>query len=113
MFEDNVKAIVELLKEHKGGDVVLLDVRQMLDWTDYFIIATGASSAHLDGMERHIKEFCDERKIDILRKSRKLNPEDEWRLIDLGSAVIHLFSKETRDFYELERLWASQSSKSS
>jgi len=113
MLEDNVKAIGELLENHKGGDVVIMDVRQMLDWTDYFIIATAASSAHMDGMERHIKEFCDERKIDILRKSRKPSSEDEWRLIDLGAVIIHLFSKETRDFYELERLWASQSSKSS
>jgi ribosome-associated protein len=113
MFEDNVKAISELLKEHRGGDVVILDVRRMIDWTDYFIVATGTSSAHLDGLERGIKEFCGEKKIDILRKSRRTDAEDEWRLIDLGEAVIHLFSKQARDFYELERLWASQSSKSS
>ena len=113
MFEDNAKAIGELLKDHKGEDVVILDVRQMLDWTDFFIIATCTSSAHLDGMERNIKEFCAERQIDILRKSRKFSQEDGWRLIDLGEAVIHLFNRETRDFYELERLWGSQSSKSS
>jgi ribosome-associated protein len=112
-------ALGELLREHKGADVAVLDVRPLSDWTDFFVIATASSNTHLDGLERHIKEYCRSRDMEILRKSKKPPAEDdEWRLIDLGRIVVHLMSKQARDFYELERLWttappAPHSSKSS
>ncbi|MDR0456943.1 MAG: ribosome silencing factor [Treponema sp.] len=99
-----------LLREHKGADVQVLDLREMAAWTDFFVIATASSNAHLDGLERHIKEFCREKEIEILRRSRKpagaQAPPDEWRIIDLGSTVIHLMSQKARDFYDLERLYS-------
>ena len=98
----------ELLQEHKGQDVSVLDLREMNGWTDFFVIATVSSNTHMDGLERHIKEFCREKEIEILGKSRRPESgDDEWRLIDLGQAVVHLMSKTARDFYELERLWAA------
>jgi ribosome-associated protein len=106
------EALSGLLQEHKGGDVLVLDLRKMGGaWTDFFVIATATSNTHLDGMERHIKEFCNERGIEILRRSRKptvgmQGQEDEWRIIDLGSTVIHLMSRRAREFYELERLYS-------
>jgi ribosome-associated protein len=101
-------SIGDLLKDHRADDVLVLDLRQMNIWTDFFIIATTTSNAHMDGLERHIKEFCLERNIEIIRKSPKPKAEnDEWRLIDLGVMVIHLMSRQTRNFYELERLWAA------
>jgi ribosome-associated protein len=100
-------ALGDMLREHKGGDIVVLDLREQATWTDFFVIATATSNTHLDGMERHIKGFCDEREIRILRRSRKPSDcEDEWRIIDLGSIVIHLMSRKARDFYELERLYS-------
>ena len=102
-------AIGDLLREHNGADVVVLELPEPAAWTDFFVIATVTSSTHLDGLERHIKEFCWEREIDILRQSRKPNvfsgQEDEWRIIDLGSTVIHLMSHKARAFYDLERLY--------
>jgi ribosome-associated protein len=60
----------------------------------------------MDGLERHIMEFCRKNDIEIFGKSRKPESgDDEWRIIDLGFLVIHLMSKSARDFYELERLW--------
>ena len=106
-FEKLVRDLGGLLQDHKGADVLVLDIRQINDWTDFFVIATAASNTHLDGLERHVKEFCSERNIEILRKSRRPAAEDGWRLIDLGRAVVHLMSAQARDFYELERLWSS------
>jgi ribosome-associated protein len=106
-MEDTLQVIdtlKELLCEHKGQDVTVLDLRQINNWTDFFIIATVSSRAHMDGLDRHIKDFCHENKIEILGRSQK-NTEDDWRLIDLGRAVIHLMTQSARDFYELERLW--------
>jgi len=105
------EALGSLLREHKGDNVLVLDLRKMNAWTDFFVIATASSNTHLDGLERHIKEFCGERGIEILRRSRKPGAshgaqEDEWRIIDLGSAVIHLMSRRAREFYDLERLYS-------
>ena len=98
-------ALGDLLLEHRGGEVTVLDIREQNSWTDFFIIATVTSSTHLDGLERHIKEFCDERELQILRRSRKpAGQEEEWRIIDLGPIVIHLMTGRARSFYELERL---------
>jgi ribosome-associated protein len=96
----------ELLKEHKGQNVSVLDLHSFNAWTDYFIIATVSSNTHMDGLERHIKVFCRERDMEILGSSRKSHDE-QWRLIDLGGIVIHLMTSVAREFYELDRLWAS------
>ena len=99
------QGIAELLKQHKGENVLILDLRNPGDWTDFFIIATANSETHLDGLQRHIKTFCKEKGIDILRQSMR-QIKDEWRIIDLGTTIIHLMSKTTRDFYDLERLYS-------
>jgi len=100
-----VSELGELLREHNGQDVSVLDLRGINNWTDFFIIATCTSRTHMDGLDRHIKEFCREKKIDILGRSRK-STDDDWRLIDLGWIIIHLMTGRVREFYELERLWA-------
>jgi len=102
----NTAAVLgELLRDHRGGDVRVMDLRELGAWTDFFVIATSSSGTHMDGLDRHIKEFCEERGIDILRRSRKPEGEDEWRIIDLGPIVIHLMNNKARAFYDLERLY--------
>jgi ribosome-associated protein len=108
----NAAVLGELLQEHKGQDVSVLDLRGVIDWTDFFIIATASSKTHMDGLERHVKDDCREKGIEIMgssgfKKSKTI--DDEWRLIDLGWAVIHLMNKQARDFYELEKLWRTVS----
>jgi len=95
----------DLLREHNGQDVCVLDLRGINNWTDFFIVATCTSKTHIDGLDKHLRDFCRERKIDILGCSRK-STDDEWRLIDLGWIIVHLMTKQVREFYELERLWA-------
>ena len=97
----------KLLAAHNGGDVVVMDMRQLNFWTDFFVIATVTSSTHLSGLDRHIKEFVRENNMEIIRRSRKPDIEDEWSLIDLGNIVIHLMTARARSFFELERLWSS------
>jgi len=104
---DKVKMLGELLFDHKGQDVITLDLRKAGVWTDFFIIATVSSNTHMDGLDRHIKELCRDKEIEILRRSRKPeNMDDEWRIIDLGTIVIHLMSSRARSFYDLERLYS-------
>ena len=102
----------KLLDEHRGMDVLVMDMRPLNYWTDYFIIATVTSNTHLMGLERHIKDFAGENEMEILHRSRRpdTNAEqrnDEWCLIDLGNIVVHLMTANTRSFFELERLWGT------
>jgi len=100
-------SIGRLLTEHKGTDVIIMDMRPLNFWTDFFIITTITSRVHLNGLERHIKEFTAENDLPM-RSYRSADKEsDEWHLVDLGDIVIHLMTEKTRDFYELENLWSS------
>ena len=100
-------ALAELLVEHQAEATVVLDVRRQSGWTDYFVIATTRSHAHLRGVLRHLdialrRMGGRERPGHSLRRA----PDDSgWVLVDLGSVVIHLMTEEQRRFYELERLW--------
>jgi ribosome-associated protein len=112
-MEDMLQAINEhaafistLLQEHNGQNVSVLDLRGINNWTDFFIIATATSKTHIDGLEKHIKEFCHEKQIEIFGSSRR-DSDDEWRLLDLGTIIIHLMTSGVREFYELEKLWAN------
>jgi ribosome-associated protein len=96
-----------LLAEHKGNDVVILDLRGLDAWTDFFVIAGVTSGTHMSGLERQVKEFAQDKGIEILRKSaKKAAIDEEWKLIDLGTLVVHLMTEKARSFYELERLWS-------
>jgi ribosome-associated protein len=91
-----------------------MDLRRTNGWTDFFVIATVNSGTHTQGLERHIKDFCRERRFDILRisprpRGEQAASEDGWRIIDLGFAAVHLMTSKTRSFYELERLWSAGS----
>ncbi len=95
------------LADHKGKDVVVIDLRGFNAWTDFFVITGVTSAAHMQGLERRVKEFCLEKGAEILRKSSgKAAIDEDWKLIDLGSVVVHLMTDKARSFYELERLWS-------
>jgi ribosome-associated protein len=102
---EKARSLGALIQEHQGREVLVLDLRELNSWTDFFIIATVTSGAHVQGLQRHIKEFTAQEGIEILRHRRKAPADDQWNLVDLGSIVIHLMSAQARDFYELERLW--------
>ncbi|MCL1927266.1 MAG: RsfS/YbeB/iojap family protein [Treponema sp.] len=120
---EDVISICKLLEEHKGDDVVALDLRKLNLWTDFFIISTVSSNAHLQGLQRHVKEYAGEQGFNVQRQTRRegnaVNNNSHgftdgasfagggWNLIDMGTVVIHLMTIQSREFYELEALWSS------
>jgi ribosome-associated protein len=95
-----------LLKEHKGGDVALIDLRPLSIWTDFFIVVTVTSGAHLSGLQRRVTEFANENKLPVLHGYKKSKLGNGWDICDLGFIVIHLMTESSRSFYELENLWS-------
>lgn len=115
--KEHVIEIATLLDDHKGLDTVALYIGDQSSFTDYFIITTVTSHAHLKGLYRELRIYLQENGIVPLHKTKGFN-EENWVLIDCGNFVIHLMDSEMREFYELERLWFAgekvfQSSKSS
>jgi len=90
--------------EHRGQDIVILDMRELTTFFDFFVIATGTSRRQLHAMSEHIDEAlaqCGARRLGIEGFG-----ESRWILLDYGDVVVHLFDEETREFYALEDLWA-------
>ncbi|MBI5611988.1 MAG: ribosome silencing factor [Gammaproteobacteria bacterium] len=92
------------LVDAKGQDIRVLDVRKVAGFTDYMVIASGTSSRHVATLAEKV--------VDKLR-ARGLKPIGlegkefgEWVLIDFGDVVTHVMHPQTRDFYNLEKLWA-------
>ncbi len=104
---DETKAleIAQLMEDYKGQDVTVLDVSGLNSWTDYFVIVTITSGAHWQGLYKQIKDYIAENDMQVHVTSNKSPQGDDWNLIDLGTVVVHLMSKDARDFYELEKLW--------
>jgi ribosome-associated protein len=99
-------AIVEGMQENKAKDIVVLDLREIHNAVcDYFVICSGESSTQVDGISssvlRHARKELSERPYSVEGQSNR-----EWILLDYVSVVAHVFYKETRNFYELEDLWA-------
>ncbi|MCL1815885.1 MAG: ribosome silencing factor [Treponema sp.] len=109
LSETEVRALCTLLEEHKGDDVIALDLRGLHSWTDFFIIATVSSGTHLQGLQRHISDYAIQKGFSVLRSCRRNDESGGWKLLDLGAAVIHLMTAQIREFYELEELWSSAS----
>ena len=113
----NALEMGKLLADHNGLNVVVMDMRSLNFWTDFFIIATVTSNTHLSGLERHIKDYTREKGMEILHRSKRPDKKidlasselssEEWSLLDLGGIVIHLMTAKIRNFFELERLWSA------
>jgi ribosome-associated protein len=98
-------AVAKLLEEHRGEDVLVLDVAESAGWTDYFVIATVGSGARRRGVLRAVSAYLETRDIPPLNRRRHPEEAEGWVLLDCGRLVIHLMDPEHRAFYELEKLW--------
>jgi len=96
---------VEALQEKQAQDVVLLELKEVAGFTDYFLISTGTSSRQVQAIADEV-----ERRLSLggLRPAHVEGYNHaEWILMDYVDFVIHIFSEKARAFYDLERLWRS------
>ena len=104
-LEEKVLELAKILEDGKGENVCVIDVSGINSWTDYFIIVTANSGSLAHGLYKNIKDFTKENDLQIYVPHRKNPSGDDWILVDMGAIVVHLMSKEARDFYDLEILW--------
>ncbi len=101
---DKARQAARFLSDHKGEETVLLDVSEASGWTDFFIITTVRSAGHMRGLVKELRTLLGDLDLPMFRGS-KGGIDEGWELIDCGEMVIHLMSKEYREFYDLEHLW--------
>jgi len=101
-----MQAVLELkdaLDKKFGQDIVVMDLRGVTTVADFFVIATGGSTPQLQALADTTEEVM--KKHEIPMKHAEGIRSGEWVLLDFGGIIVHLFDKESRQFYMLERVW--------
>ena len=98
-------AAARTASENQGRDIVVLDLRAVTPVFDFFVIASGTSRRQLHAMSEEIDHKLED-DLDDKRMGIEGYRESRWILLDYGSVVIHLFDDETREYYDIENLWA-------
>ncbi len=98
-----VKNVVEALEDKKAEEITVIDIKGVSTIADYFIIANGTNSNQLLAMKDAVDEAMYKENIHV--KQVEGNNNSTWILMDYQDIIIHLFSKEDRLFYDLERIW--------
>lgn len=102
-----LKEIIHVVDEMKGEDISILDFTDIENsFSDYFVICTGSSNTHVSAIAGKLEKD--------IRKSQKSRPihiegilNSQWVLLDYVNVIIHIFTKQTRDLYNIESLWGN------
>ena len=103
-LEDLRKIVVDALEELKAQDIKVLDVRGVASFTDLMIVAGGTSTRHVKAVADKVVEKAGQAGIKPLGVEGER--EAEWVLVDLNDIIVHVMLPQTRDFYNLEKLWS-------
>jgi len=101
--EEVLQTVVQAAHKKKALDIRVLDVRGLSMVTDYFVICSGNSRTQVEAIADAIQEDLEPLGITIFSLEGK--KEGRWVLMDLGDIVVHIFHRDDREFYQLERLW--------
>ena len=94
------KKIMTILEEKKATDILALDISEISTLADYFILASAENVRQLDALEDAVEENI------RLEVNKEGESSSGWILMDYRDIVVHLFTKEQRAFYDLEKIWS-------
>jgi len=93
------------LDSKKAQNIRIFDVRGLSSVTEFYIVATGTSAPHLKSLVAEIQNHM--KKLGITQYRSSGEPESGWIVADYVHAVVHVFSTEAREYYAIEKLWAT------
>ena len=96
--------VVEVASDKLAEDIVMLDLRQVAPFADYFVIMSAESSRQIEALAEDLAQALKEAQIQPYH--REGTPASGWVLLDFSDVIIHIFGPEQREFYRLERLWS-------
>ena len=94
---------VEALEDLKAVDIRVMDVRELTTVTDYMVVASGRSERQVRSLADHV--ISQAKEAGFVPLGTEGHDTGEWVLVDLGDAVVHVMNPETRELYQLEKLW--------
>jgi len=98
-----IRRVTAFLDEKKAENIVVLDLRELANIADCFVIATGANKPHIkalnDGLQRMFKD------AGFKGYHKTGTPESGWMIMEYRGVMVHIFERELREFYDLEKLW--------
>ena len=97
------KLAVQILEDKKGEDVSVLDIRDVTVIADYFVLATGGNPSQIEAMTEAVEEAFYREGLEA--RNKEGYQSKSWVLMDYGDVIIHIFDRENRVFYDLERIW--------
>lgn len=102
-IENLIEIATEAIDDKRGEDISVLDVREKTSIADYFVIASGSSTIQVGAIAGEVEDKLFENGYEILNKNGY--ETSRWILLDYGDVIIHIFHKDERGYYDLERLW--------
>jgi len=102
--EEIAEAIAEFASDRKAVDIVQLDLREIIGYTDYFVICSGRTGRQTKAIHDAIHEGM-KREHGLLPRRVEGVAGSQWILMDYLDVVVHVFTPETREYYRLEQLW--------
>jgi len=96
--------LARALDAKKAQDIRILAVEDLTTVTDYFVIATGTSTTHVGALADEAEFQLERQGVRVLRTEG--HDGKRWVLLDYGSVIVHVFTREAHDYYDLEHLWA-------
>lgn len=106
-ISQRAKRIAEILDSKKAQDIVILHVTDMTIISDYFVVASAPNVSHVQTLAEEVQfKMREDEGTSPLRTEGER--EGRWIVIDYGDVLVHIFHKEEREFYQLERLWKTE-----
>lgn len=102
-LKEMARIAYDALSDKKGEDIKIIDITGVSVLADYFIIATGNSDSQVNALVDNVEEEL--HKAGYPLKQREGRANSSWILLDFGDIIVHVFDKENRLFYDLERIW--------
>ena len=102
--DPEVQLAVRCAADKKALDIRVLDLRQIASFTEYFVVASGANQRQVQAIADEIAEQLKKQLTSRPSRVEGYN-SGEWVLLDFGDFIVHVFDKDAREFYDLERLW--------
>ncbi|MGN8225158.1 ribosome silencing factor [Gracilimonas sp. BCB1] len=102
--KEMVEVITEALLSRKGREITVLDVSELTTLTDYFVVCHGNSDVQIKALADVVEEDVREKMGEKAWKKEGLQSRS-WVILDFVNIVVHVMSKEKRDFYGIERMW--------
>ncbi len=99
-----LKKMCETLDDKFGEDTMVINVDEVSNLTEYFLVVNGNTTTHVKALAMHIEEAMDKSGVELLHKEG--HNGSTWILLDYGRVILHIFDKENREFYNIEKLWS-------